>query len=195
MFAKVFNWFKPLIAAFILLAFLQVTGLLSSVSYYSQSALLATGLRDASTSALKKTEPFDFNFTIKDLKGERVSFEQYKGKVVFLNVWATWCGPCRVEMPSIQKLYEKMDTTGVAFVILSIDRDSDKAKIDAYVAKYKYTFPVFQPSGELTSQLDLPSIPTTFVINKEGHIVAKEVGTTNFDTAKFRKFLHGLNAQ
>ncbi len=195
MLVKVFNWFKPLIAAFILLALLQVTGLLSSVSYYSQSAILATGVLDASGKPIKKGEPFDFNFSIKNSAGERFSFEQYKGKVVFLNLWATWCGPCRVEMPTIQSLYEEMDTTGIAFVILSIDRDSDKPKIDAYIAKHKYTFPVYQPSGALTSQLDIPSIPTTFIINKEGNIVAKEVGAKNFDNAKFKKLLKGLIAQ
>jgi thiol-disulfide isomerase/thioredoxin len=192
MLLRIFNWLKPILGAFILIALLQVTGLMSSVSYYTQSALLKTGIRNASAKPLRNPEPFDFNFTLRNAAGERVRFDQYKGKVVFLNLWATWCGPCRAEMPTIQSLYEKMDTTGIEFVILSIDRDADEPKIAKYISQYKYTFPVYRPSGVLTSQLDIPSIPTTFIIDKEGKVVAKEVGATNFDTAKFRKFLLSL---
>lgn len=195
MLLKIFNWLKPVLLAFILIALLQVTGLMSSVSYYAQSALLKTGIRNASENSLKKPEPFDYNFTVRNAAGERVSFEQYKGKVVFLNLWATWCGPCRAEMPTIQSLYEKMDTTGVEFVILSIDRDSDEPKIAKYIKQSKYTFPVYRPSGKLTAQLDVPGIPTTFIINKQGMIVSKEVGATDFDTSKFRKFLSELVQQ
>lgn len=192
---KVFQWIKPILMAVIVLAVLQMTGLLSSVSYFTQTALLKTGIRNASTEEMRKPEPFDYDFTVRNTAGERIKFEEYKGKVVFLNLWATWCGPCRAEMPTIQSLYEKMDSTKVEFVMLSIDRDRDEAKVGAYIEKYKYTFPVYRPSGYLTSQLDIPSIPTTFIINKEGMIVGREVGTTNFDTAKFRKFLQGLEAQ
>ncbi len=192
MLLRIFNWIKPILGALIVIALLQATGLMGSVSYYAQSALLKTGVRNANAKPLKNPEAFDYNFKLRTASGERVSFEQYKGKVVFLNLWATWCGPCRAEMPTIQTLYEKMDTTGVEFVILSVDRDSDEPKIAKYLNQYQYTFPVYRPSGTLTSQLDVPGIPTTFIINKEGKIIAKEVGATNFDTPKFRKFLLSL---
>lgn len=143
-------------------------------------------------SGRREPEAFDYNFTLRNAAGERISFDQYKGKVVFLNIWATWCGPCRKEMPTIQSLYEKMDTAGVEFVILSVDRDEDESKIARYVRQYGYTFPVYRPSGTLTSQLDVPGIPTTFIISKEGKIVSKDVGATNFDTPRFRKFLSEL---
>lgn len=195
MIIKVLQWLKPLAGAFILLAVLQVTGLLSSVSIFAQSALLKTGARNASSTVVKDPETFDYKFTLKNAAGQKVAFSQYKGKVIFLNMWATWCGPCRAEMPTIQSLYEKMDTAQVAFVILSVDRDSDQPKIASYINKNKFTFPVFQPSGTLTDQLDVPSIPTTFVINKQGQIVNKEVGATNFNTAKFRKFLTTLTQE
>lgn len=79
--------------------------------------------------------------------------------------------------------------------MLSIDKDRDEPKVGAYINKYKYTFPVYRPSGYLTSQLDIPSIPTTFIISKDGMVVSKEVGTTNFDTSKFKKFLESLAAK
>lgn len=190
---KVFQWIKPILTAVIVLGLLQMTGLLGSVSFFAQAALLKTGIRNASAKEMRNPEPFDFNFKLRNTAGERINFDQYKGKVIFLNVWATWCGPCRAEMPTIQSLYEKMDSTDVVFVMLSIDRDRDEPKIGNYIKKFEYTFPVYRPSGYLTSQLDIPSIPTTLVINKEGKIVSKEVGATNFDTEKFRKFLIALS--
>jgi thiol-disulfide isomerase/thioredoxin len=189
MLQRILSWLKPIVAAFILIALLQVTGLMASVSYYAQSALIRTGIRSAGTETLKTPESFDFNFTVRNSAGERIKFEEYKGKVVFLNLWATWCGPCRAEMPTIQSLYQKMDTTKIKFVILSIDRDADEPKVGKYIEKYKYTFPVYRPSGSLTEQLDIPYIPATFIINKEGQIVRKEVGGMDYDTQKFRKFL------
>lgn len=188
----ILTWLKPLLGAAILIALLQVSGLMSNVSYYAQSALLKAGIRNASSKTMKSPEPFDFNFTLRNLNGERIPFERYKGKVIFLNLWATWCGPCRAEMPTIQSLYEKIDTAAVKFVILSIDRDSDEAKVGKYINQMKYTFPVYRPSGYFTSQLNVDYIPTTFIINKEGKVVSKEIGGTNFDTAKFRKFLLSL---
>jgi len=191
---RILSWIKPLIAAAIIIALLQATGLMGAVSHYTQTALLQSGLLNASAKPLapKKQDNFDYNFTLRNAAGERIKFEQYKGKVVFLNIWATWCGPCRREMPTIQSLYEKMDSTGVEFVILSVDRDSDEPKIGKYINQYNFTFPVYRPSGTLTAQLDVPGIPTTFIISKEGKIVSKEVGATNFDTPKFRKFLSDL---
>lgn len=189
MLVKVLSWLKPVAGAIVILALLQVTGLLSSVSYYAQSAVLMTGVRNASAKPVKNPEDFNYDFTIKNFKGERVNVADHKGKVIFLNVWATWCGPCRAEMPTIESLYQKMDTTGVVFIMLSVDKDGDTEKIQKYISKYKYTFPVYQPSGYLTSQLNVPSIPTTLIISKSGKVVAKEVGSTNFDTNKFRKFL------
>jgi len=192
MLKTVIQWVKPIITAFIVIALLQVTGLMSSVSSFTQSALLKTGIRNASTKPLRNPEPFDFNFTVRTLDGQRIKFEEFKGKVILLNLWATWCGPCRAEMPTIQRLYQKVDTADVKFVILSVDKDKDEPKITSYLERNKYTFPVYRPSGYLTSQLDVPGIPTTLIIDKEGKIVGKEVGATNFDTEKFRKFLQSL---
>lgn len=178
----------------ILLVVLNYTGLIGSISSATQSAFLKTGLLDAELDDTK-SEVFNYNFTIKDLSGKRFSFEQYKGKVVFINLWATWCGPCRAEMAGIQKLYESVAADSISFIMLSLDRDADQEKVVKYVNTKGFSFPVYLPSGRLTEQLSVPSIPTTFVIGKDGKIVAKEVGTTNFNTDKFRKFLRQLNQE
>jgi len=178
----------------ILLVVLNYTGLIGSISSATQSAFLKTGLLDAELDDTK-SEVFNYNFTIKDLSGKRFSFEQYKGKVVFINLWATWCGPCRAEMAGIQKLYESVAADSISFIMLSLDRDADQEKVVKYVNTKGFSFPVYLPSGRLTEQLSVPSIPTTFVIGKDGKIVAMEVGTTNFNTDKFRKFLRQLNQE
>jgi thiol-disulfide isomerase/thioredoxin len=186
---------KTIAMVVILLFFLKVTGLLSSVTYLTQSAVLQTGLVNAATKATEDGETFDYNFEIKDLNGDKLDFTKYKGKVVFINLWATWCGPCRAEMNGIQKLYDKVDHQQIQFVMLSIDKDEQKGKVITYLKDRSFTFPVFMPSGYLSNQLRVPSIPTTFVISKQGKVVVKEVGTTNFNTNKFKKFLEELVAQ
>jgi thiol-disulfide isomerase/thioredoxin len=178
----------------ILLVVLNYTGLIGSISSATQSAILKTGLLDAEVD-VSRSEIFNYDFTIKDLAGNKFSFGQYKSKVVFVNLWATWCGPCRAEMAGIQKLYSSIASDSISFVMLSLDRDTDQEKVVKYVNTKGFTFPVYLPSGRLTEQLSVPSIPTTFVIGKNGRIVAKEVGTTNFNTDKFKKFLKQLKEE
>jgi thiol-disulfide isomerase/thioredoxin len=186
---------KTIAWVIILVLFLKVTGLLSSVTFLAQSAVLKTGLVNAATSVREDSEAFNYDFVLKDMEGKKISFDQYKGKVIFVNLWATWCGPCRAEMAGIQKLYDKVDHTKIQFVMLSIDREEHKNKVTKYLSDFSFTFPAFTPSGYLPDQLRVPSIPTTFVVSKDGKIVTKEVGTTNFNTNKFKKFLEGLTAQ
>ena len=187
---KLVEFGKPALVAVVIVLCLQASGWWGGVSFVGQSALMKTGMLDALSSDLSREAPnFDFNFTIKDLEGNKLSFTRFKGKVIFLNLWATWCGPCRAEMPTIQALYNDIGKDSIVFVMLSLDKDSAKEKIVKYIKNSAYTFPVYQPSGYLTQQLGVPSIPTTFVVSKEGKIVAKEVGTTNFNTAKFKRFM------
>lgn len=142
-----------------------------------------------------KGSDFNYAFTIKDLEGNIKSFDDYKNKVIFLNLWATWCGPCRAEMPSIQKLYNKTQSDDMVFIMLSIDREEDEAKVKNYIKRNNFSFPVVMPAGNLTAQLDVPSIPTTFIIDKEGKIIYQKVGSTNYDTEKFRKMLRDIAAK
>lgn len=189
----IFSWIKPVLVAGLLLLFLRVTGLIGAVTYATQWTLLQTGLADADEVADEAPAAFDYNFTIKDLEGNRIPFDTFKGKVIFLNMWATWCGPCRTEMPGIQSLYEKVDKEKVVFVMLSIDKDGDLPRVVDYLAAKSFTFGAFLPSGYLPEQLQVPSIPTTFVISPDGKVVKKEVGTMQYDTPEFRKFLEGLS--
>lgn len=135
---------------------------------------------------------FDYGFILKDLQGNKIDASKYKGKVIFLNLWATWCGPCRAEMASIEKLYAGLNKKNIEFVMLSLDRPGAEQNVKNYITTKQFTFPVFMPVESLPQLLNVPSIPTTFIIDKNGKIVAKEVGATNYDTREYKELLEGL---
>lgn len=194
---KVIDFFKPAVGALVIILLLKVTGLLGSVSYVAQSALLMTGIRNAETEPDNNTPARDFNydFSVRTLTGETVNFGQFRNKVVFLNLWATWCGPCRAEMAGIQELHNSVSSDSVTFVMLSLDKSEHRQKVVDFIKKNNYTFPAYTPVGYLPEQLQVPSIPTTLIISKKGEIVSTEVGATNFNTKRFKKFLAKLAAE
>jgi thiol-disulfide isomerase/thioredoxin len=191
---SIFQAAKPFISLVALVILLRYTGAISGVSYLGGTAMMKTGLLDAEPAAVEEDVAADFtyDFEIQNLDGKIVDFREFKGKVVFLNLWATWCGPCRVEMPAIQSLFNSVDTTKIKFVMLSLDKIEHHAKIVNYITEKNFSFPVYQPLGSLPKQLQVRSIPTTFVVGNDGKIKSKEVGTTNFDTNEFKEFLKGL---
>lgn len=191
--SKAVRTLKPLLSALAIVLILKWTGALSGISYLTTSAIMQTGIMNASadTSLALKDKEFDYNFSVFDLEGNTIDFKTFKGKTIFLNLWATWCGPCRVEMPSIQELYTKVDTSKVVFVMLSIDVRENSSKISKFVEEKKYTFPVYRAGDYLPEVLQVNTIPTTFVVSADGKILSKKVGAANYDTTKFLKFLQG----
>jgi thiol-disulfide isomerase/thioredoxin len=189
-FIKIVRMVRPWITFGVVFAVLYYTGALSGLSAYSGSALMKTGIMNIDVEESRHKEAFDYNFTIKDANGTRVDFNQFKGKTVFLNLWATWCGPCVAEMPSIESLYGKVDKEKVVFVIL--DWFEDPGKVAKFVKQKKFTFPVYMVDGDVPPQLNVPSIPTTFVIGPDGNIATKKTGTANYDTETFKEYLEKL---
>ena len=175
----------------IVVAILVVPSTRDRATTIMQSAIIHSGMVNASTDAAGK-EVFNYDFVVRDLSGKEVAFKDFRGKVIFLNLWATWCGPCRSEMPSIQELYNGIDKEKIAFVMLSLDEERRSEKVKGYVSEKAFSFPVFMPQGQLTNQLYVDTIPTTFIIDKDGYIVAKETGMRNYNTARFKKYLEDL---
>ena len=173
---------------------LKVTGLGSDISMLTQSALMKAGVMDIQPEETSSApQAFDYKFTVRDLEGKKLDMSDLKGKVIFLNLWATWCGPCRVEMPSIQNLYNSVDKEKVAFVILSLDQDDDHKKVVQYIRDKEFTFPVYQPATPLPKLLRVNTIPTTFIIGPDGKVKSKKTGMANYDTDEMREFLKGLS--
>lgn len=123
-----------------------------------------------------------FNFT--NAAGETASTASLQGKVVFINFWASWCPPCRAEMPSILALYQQLKQDD-RIVFLFINEDDDSSKAIQYLKKNNYNLPLYYRSGTVPAEMFSGSLPTTLVINKEGKIVLKHEGMANYDTEKF----------
>jgi peroxiredoxin len=115
------------------------------------------------------------DFTLKALNGREVSLSDYRGKIVFLNFWATWCPPCRIEMPSMEKLYQGFK--GKDFVILAVSVKESKKVVEKFVKDYKLNFPVLMdPEGRVGREYMVFSIPTTYLINRHGGIIGQALG-------------------
>lgn len=131
------------------------------------------------------------NFTAVDLQGRPVSLADLRGQVVFLNIWATWCPPCREEMPSMQRLHEELAPEGLRIVAVSIDAARGKTDpsgraggdLQVFAEEYGLTFDIWHdPSGEIQRIYRTTGVPESLVINRAGVIVKKVVGATDWDS-------------
>ncbi len=131
------------------------------------------------------------NFTVVDSSGRKVSLSDFKGKVVLVNVWATWCGPCREEMPSIEKLYRHFkDSTGFKILAVSVDaRPGHKDPLlgevggNPFVFAHQrgYTYPIFwDPTEKIFDLYQMTGVPETFLVGRNGIIYKKIPGATNW---------------
>jgi peroxiredoxin len=116
------------------------------------------------------------NFRLEDLKGKKSELKHYKGNVIFINFWATWCGPCKEEMPSMEELCKQFRDKDFVFLAISVDYAGIKP-VREFIEKYRYTFPVLiDPKCETLDLFEVKGIPTTFLIDKKGIIIGKAVG-------------------
>jgi peroxiredoxin len=124
---------------------------------------------------------------------DTVSLRDFRGEVVLLNVWATWCGPCEQEMPSMERLYREMGPQGLRVVAISVDQ-ADPATVRAWVDERNLSFTVLHdPSGRIQQVYQTTGVPESFVVDREGVIVKKIIGATEWDhpaqKALFRRLL------
>jgi peroxiredoxin len=117
---------------------------------------------------------------LSNLAGDDVKLSDYRGKVVFLNIWATWCPPCREEMPSMESLYRKLKGRNFEMLAVSIDRDGGKV-VRSFAKKYGLTFPVLLDPDNKTYRLyGLIGVPETFIVDKNGVVIHKIIGPQNW---------------
>lgn len=121
-------------------------------------------------------DPLAPDFTLEDLNGTKLSLSDFEGKVLFLNFWATWCPPCRAEIPDFIEVYDKYKDMGIAILGISVDQISAK-KVGEFVKKNKMNYPVAMATKKLFQDYPSPgAIPTTLVIDGMGKIRYKKVG-------------------
>jgi thiol-disulfide isomerase/thioredoxin len=137
-------------------------------------------------------QPAEFHWDLRDLNGQAVSFSRFKGKTVFLNIWATWCGPCISEMPSIARLADnpRLRDDDIAFVCVSVDDAPGPVK--QFVSGKNWSMTVLHAGANLPPVYQTEGIPATFIINPEGRIKLAEVGSSDWDAPEVVSLLEEI---
>jgi peroxiredoxin len=125
------------------------------------------------------TEPADIR--LKDIEGRQVNLSDFRGKIVFLNFWTTWCPACRIEMPSMEKLHQKFKYKDFAMVTINLQETASQVKEFFKVHKLTFTA-LLDSTGDVGTAFGIYQIPTTFILDKEGRIIAKAVGPREWDS-------------
>jgi len=138
-----------------------------------------------------KKEAKAADFTITGLDGKKFKLSDNKDKIILLNQWATWCPPCKAEMPSIQRLFDKVKSK--KFLIAAVSVGEEKAVVADFIKKSKYTFPIYlDETNKATADYSTGSIPTTYLIGKNNMILGRIVGSIEWDTKEIMKLLEDL---
>jgi peroxiredoxin len=131
------------------------------------------------------------DFSLKDAHGRSLSLSSLRGKVVLINFWATWCPPCKAEMPSMNRLYNEIRNRG--FEVVAISTDNSLSTIKDFLARNRIDFPVlFDETKLVTRQYHVFSMPTTFLIDRSGMIVEKFYGEEDWTDPVIRKKIEKL---
>ncbi len=132
------------------------------------------------------------DFTLPDLDGKMVSLADFKGQVVLLNIWATWCAPCVEEMPSMQTLYQELKDEKFIILAVSIDEGGAKAVLP-FMKKHKLTFPALLDSaGSIKNLYQTTGVPESFIIDKKGRIVEKVIGKRDWAADSAIRYFRSL---
>lgn len=143
--------------------------------------LVLTASMDSHAVAISDDAP---DFTLKSLEGSNLRLEEYRGQVVLLNFWASWCGPCRQEMPLLDRLHHRYEDTG--FAVLGVNVEGEAAPAQEIVDAINVTFPILIDDGQQVSQMyNLQAMPSTVVIDRDGVVRYIHLGYKPGDEAKY----------
>jgi peroxiredoxin len=190
------NWLRPgailLIALFALLAFVAF-GFLGQVFFQAKRSAPLGGPDFSEKLAIEKSDKVipAPDFTLEDISGKRVRLRDFKGKAVFLNFWATWCVPCRHEMPLMQKLHEEFKDRGLE--VVAVNFREDKPAVEKFFAEIGLTFTsLLDSDGAVSEQYGAWSLPLSYFINRRGGFVGKAIGERNWNSPEAKAFFTEL---
>lgn len=133
-------------------------------------------------------------FSLSDLGGKKVQLKTLRGKLVFLNFFATWCGPCREEMPGMERLFRTHQDKG--FVVLAVNMEESAKTIRPFVQQLKLSFPiVLDTQGAVTRDYGVRALPVSFLIGRDGNIRWRAIGGRDWESAEARKLFAQLLAE
>lgn len=150
------------------------------------SRLLAFSPTTIAASEQKKLSTYQWQLI--DAKGNPVSLEEFKGKIIFVNFWATWCPPCIAEMPSMQKLYADYQDK---IVFLFVTTDSFE-RANAFLIKENLNLPIFQSVSNPPLEMESATIPATYLVDQQSNVIIAKTGTADWNSDSFRKKLDQL---
>jgi thiol-disulfide isomerase/thioredoxin len=159
------------------------------LAFFAKKTGPENGLAAPSLQGGAKTLPADYGWTLQDLDGKPVVFSEFARKPVVLNLWATWCGPCREEMPGLVKLAEDPRLKGVAFVAVTTEAASESVR---RVAREELRGWTVLRATSMPDVFGTDAIPATFVIAPDGGVVASEIGAAKWDDPSVVEFLEML---
>lgn len=176
-------WIKD--AVIILGIFLSVILILKNSSAERRNEALSLGVQEYAT-PVESTD-----FTLKDLDNKKISLRNYRGKIVMLNFWATWCTPCRQEMPSMEKLHRQFKDKG--FVVLAVAAGEKAEGVNAFVKEYHITFSaLLDTDQEVAEEYQVWALPTTYFINAEGKIIGRVNGSRDWSAKEATQYISAI---
>lgn len=130
---------------------------------------------------------------LNDMSGKEVKLSDFRGKIVFLNFWATWCPSCRDEMPSMQKLHNMFQDKDMAMVTINLQESPERVK--EYFNELKLSFPaLLDEKAEVAARFGITALPTTFILDKSGRVLGKAVGFRNWESKESIALFKELSA-
>lgn len=133
------------------------------------------------------------DFTLVSPDGKKLMLKDYRGEVVVINIWATWCVPCREELPLFETMYKRVAGKNVVFLAIAIDIKATQDEINTFARKQAVTFPVYLARiGNVTSRYWTWGVPATYFVDKKGAIVARSVGPRDWSSDKVFDFINAL---
>lgn len=181
------NWLSAL-----LIGFLMIIVFVPDAKSFLLQQLVSVGLFKAEIKNNGRNNLLEAaSFSYIDSAGITATTAELKGKVVFINFWASWCPPCRAEMPSLESLYKKLQNDD-RFVFLFINEDEDKSQAIKYLQKNHFTIPIYSRSGDVPNEIFSGTLPTTVVIDKDGKVVLMHEGIAGYNNDAFIRQLKEL---
>lgn len=140
----------------------------------------------------KETEAPDF--TLPDLAGKKRRLAEFRGQVVLMNFWATWCAPCRAEMPAMERLYQELK--GEGFTIVAVNFAETAAQVAPFAEELRLHFPILlDQEGQVSRLYRAFSLPTTYLLDRHGTVVGRAVGPREWDGAEAKRLIRALRAR
>jgi thiol-disulfide isomerase/thioredoxin len=192
---KIFKKIPLWLIVVLVFLLLHFTGAFPEVMGSMQRVLLWTGLFNARPQAAASAPRLQEHWLLEDLDGKRIDIQDLRGKVVVINLWATWCPPCVAELPSLRNLQARIEAEGkdnIRLLLVNVEGTGEREKVLRFATRKGITSATYFPLSPEPPLLHSKAIPATFVLSPSGQVVYRKKGMANYDTQAFWAFLQSL---